>query len=360
MTKEEKKLIKKLIEDINKAVTREVRIMEICGTHTHQIGKFGIRSLLSPYVKLVSGPGCPVCVTGTEYIDTLIELLKEENVMVVTFGDLLRVKGSAESLEDQKAKGRKIRTVYSPEEALHIAKTNKEENIIFAAVGFETTAPIYGALIKEAKNEAINNLFFLTSLKRMEPAIRLILNDEDAAIDGMLCPGHVAAITGINPFLPITNEYKIPAVICGFDAMDIIGSINIILNQIVGEEPVQLINTYKRCVSDEGNQAAIDIINEVFEIADANWRGIGIIENSAFCLRDEFADFDALKRFNRDMKEGVSAFPKGCECGNILTGKKTPDMCIHFGTSCTPDRPLGPCMISSEGACAAYYRFSSV
>ncbi|WP_250229990.1 hydrogenase formation protein HypD [Anaeropeptidivorans aminofermentans] len=358
MTKEEKNLIKKLIENINHFVTREVRIMEICGTHTHEIGKLGLRSLLNPHIKLISGPGCPVCVTGAEYIDALIYLLKEKNVTVITFGDLLRVKGSTESLEDQKGSGRKIITVYSPEEALYIAKNNPEENMVFAAVGFETTAPIYGALIKEARNEGIKNLFFLTSLKRMEPAIRHILNDKDANIDGMLCPGHVAAITGISQFLPITAEYRIPAAICGFEAMDIIGSMNILLNQIMDKEPVQFINTYKRCVNDEGNLAAIRIINEVFEISHANWRGIGPIENSAFCLKEEFSDFDALKRFNLNLKKSAGSFPKGCECGNVLTGKKSPDMCANFGKYCTPDRPLGPCMISSEGACAAYHRYN--
>lgn len=357
MTQEEKRLIGKTIEQINESVKSDIRIMEVCGTHTHQIARFGIRKLLTPKIHLVSGPGCPVCVTEPGYIDALITLLKHENVTVATFGDLLRVRGSSGSLEEQKALGRKVLTVYSPEEILDLAKRNTDQNIIFAAVGFETTVPLYAALIQTARKENIHNLFFLTSLKRMEPAIRFLLGEIGVPVDGMLCPGHVAAITGIGPFLPVTAEYHIPAVICGFEATDLIASISILCRQITGEIPVQFMNTYKMCVSDTGNPAALRLINEVFQISDVSWRGIGMIQDSALILNKSYEQYDAIKRFGLEMESTPAAFPDGCECGKVLIGEKTPDLCVNFGRLCTPDHPIGPCMISSEGACAAYYRF---
>lgn len=357
MTQEEKQLIKKTLAQINDSVKSDIRIMEVCGTHTHQIARFGIRKLLTPKIQLVSGPGCPVCVTDTDYIDALIALLKYENVTVATFGDLLRVRGSSGSLEEQKSLGQKVITVYSPEEVLTLAKRNADQIIVFATVGFETTAPLYAALIQTARKEKIQNLFLLTSLKRMEPAIRFLLGEVRINVDGMLCPGHVAAITGIAPFLPITSEYRIPAVICGFEAMDLITSISILCKQITGENPVQFINTYKSCVSDAGNLTAQRLINEVFEISDASWRGIGIIQNSALTLNSNYEEYDASKKFSMELVSTPAVFPDGCECGKVLIGKKTPDMCVNFGRLCTPEHPIGPCMISSEGACAAYYRF---
>ncbi|BAK97916.1 hydrogenase formation protein HypD [Oscillibacter valericigenes Sjm18-20] len=357
MTQEEKRLIGKTVDKINESIQSDIRIMEICGTHTHQIARFGIRKLLTPKIHLVSGPGCPVCVTEPGYIDALIALLKREKVAVATFGDLLRVRGLLGSLEEQKSVGRKVITVYSPEDSIILAKRQKDESIVFAAVGFETTAPLYAALIQTARKENIHNLFLLTSLKRMEPAIRYILGEVGVHIDGMLCPGHVAAITGIGPFLPVTAEYHIPAVICGFEAMDLIASIGILCGQITGEFPVQFRNTYRRCVSDSGNSAALRLMKEVFEMSDVNWRGIGRIPNSALTLNNCYEEYDALKRFGLEMEPTPAAFSDGCECGKVLIGEKTPDMCRNFGRLCTPDHPMGPCMISSEGACAAYYRF---
>jgi len=356
MTQEEKRLIEKMVAQINESVKSDIRIMEVCGTHTHQIARFGIRKLITPKIHLVSGPGCPVCVTEPGYIDALIALLKHENVTVATFGDLLRVRGSSGSLEEQKSLGQKVITVYSPEDVLDLAKRGTDQNIVFAAVGFETTAPLYAALIQTARKEKIRNLFLLTSLKRMEPAIRFILGESGVHIDGMLCPGHVAAITGIGPFLP-TAEYHIPAVICGFEAMDLIASIGILCGQITGERPVQLINTYKRCVSNAGNPVALRLMNEVFGISDVSWRGIGIIRDSALILNHSHEEFDASRRFGLKMESAPAAFPGGCECGKVLIGEKTPDMCKNFGCLCTPDHPIGPCMISSEGACAVYHRF---
>lgn len=357
MMEKDKRLIWKTIAQINESATNDIRIMEVCGTHTHQIAKFGIKKLLSPKIHFVSGPGCPVCVTEPGYIDALIALLKYENVVVVTFGDLLRVRGSSGSLEEQKALGKKVIMVYSPEDVLALAQSRKDESFVFAAVGFETTVPLYAALIQMAQKEGIQNLFLLTSLKRMEPAIRFILRQVEVHVDGMLCPGHVAAITGIGPFLPITAEYHIPAVICGFEAMDLISSVSILCRQIAGEAPVQFMNTYRRCVNDTGNPAALCLINEVFRLSDVNWRGIGKIKDSALTLSNNYQAFDAFCRFGLNIESFPVTFPEECECGKILIGEKTPDMCVNFGRLCTPDHPIGSCMISSEGACAAYYRF---
>ncbi|MEA4933990.1 MAG: hydrogenase formation protein HypD [Lawsonibacter sp.] len=357
MTQEEKQLIRRTVEQINASVRSDIRIMEVCGTHTHQIARLGIRQLLTPKLHLVSGPGCPVCVTEPGYLDTLIALLTHENVTVATFGDLLRVRGSSGSLEEQKSLGRKVITVYSPEDLLAIAKRNREERFVFAAVGFETTAPLYAALIQTARKENVRNLFLLTSLKRMEPAIRFLLGEIRVPVDGMLCPGHVAAVTGIAPFLPISAEYQIPAVICGFEAMDLIASIGILCGQITGESPLQFRNVYRTCVRDTGNLAALHLMNEVFETSDAVWRGIGKIPGSALTLNSSWEEYDACKRFGLEVRSASDAFPDECQCGKVLIGEKTPDLCEHFGSKCTPDHPMGPCMVSSEGACAAYYRF---
>lgn len=357
MRQEDKLLIGKAVAKINQSITNDVRIMEICGTHTYQIARYGIRKLLSPKIHLVSGPGCPVCVTEPGYIDTLIQLLESPNVVVATFGDLLRVRGSHSSLEEQMALGKKVISVYSPENVLALAQNRNDEIIVFAAVGFETTAPLYAALVKMARKQNIHNLFLLTSLKRMDPVIAFILGKSKVHIDAMLCPGHVAAITGTAPFLPITTHYQIPAVICGFEAMDIIASISLLCRQITGEIPVQFMNAYKRCVCDTGNRRARNLIQEVFKISDVNWRGIGMIKDSAFLFNRHYQEYDALIKFGIQMHSSSKSFPSECECGKVLIGEKTPDQCVNFAGKCTPQHPIGPCMISSEGACAAYYRY---
>jgi len=354
MTVAEKQLIQKAVKEINESVIDEIRLMELCGTHTHQIARLGLRNLLTPKIHLVSGPGCPICVTEPQYIDALIDLLKYDNVIVATFGDLLRVRGTSENLEQQKARGKQVITVYSPEDVLPLARSDTDKSVVFAAVGFETTAPIFATLIQTARMEGIENLYLLTSLKRMEPAVKYLLVDAKITIDGMLCPGHVAAITGIEPFVPITETYQIPAVICGFDALDLISSISLLCKQVAGKSPLKFENLYPRCVSESGNETAKKRINEVFDICDGNWRGIGTIKDSALKLNGEYQQFDASKQFALKPKEGSHS---ECHCGSILIGEKTPDQCTHFGKSCTPSQPLGPCMISSEGACAAYYKY---
>lgn len=347
--------IAKLKRSINNAAVKDARIMEVCGTHTHAVAKFGIRNLLPCGVRLLSGPGCPICVTVEGYIDAAIKLLERDEIILATFGDMIKVKGTKGSLSEQRAEGKRIEVVYSPENTLALALNNQDKEVVFAAVGFETTAPIIALMAKSIKNSTIRNLSFLTSLKRMEPVIRFILENRSSRINGMLCPGHVATITGSESFRFISDEYGVPAVVCGFDAADILEGISILLEQITSRRRLQFTNQYKRCVSKAGNTKARKIMGEVFEVTDGVWRGIGNVRDSALILNKQYEMLDATKKFNIHVDLGHSI--TGCECSDILIGRKTPDMCARFGISCTPQNPAGPCMVSSEGACAAYYRY---
>lgn len=333
----------------------DIRIMEVCGTHTRAISKSGIRSLLPKKVVLLSGPGCPVCVTPEAYIDAAIELLNFEDMALVTFGDMMKVKGTCFSLSDKQAQGSEITVVYSPEDALAIASKNRHKLIVFLTVGFETTAPLIAVTVKLAKARGLDNLFFLAALKRIEPAIRYILQDERNKINAMICPGHVAAITGAEHFRFITEEFGIPAAVCGFESQDMAAGICLLLEQLYGKRHVEFVNLYKRCVSYTGNIKAQRMINEVFDVADGDWRGIGIIRNSALVLNDKYEHLDAVKRFGISIEQYSS--PANCLCSEILLGLKLPYQCSRFGSICTPEHPSGPCMVSSEGACAAHFRY---
>lgn len=334
---------------------QDIRIMEVCGTHTRAISKFGIRYLLPKEVLLLSGPGCPVCVTPEYYIDVAIEILKLEGVILVTFGDMMKVKGTCFSLSDKQVQGSKITVVYSPEDALTIAAKNRDKLIVFIAVGFETTAPLIAATVKLANARGLNNLFYLTALKRMEPAIRFILQDERNKINAMICPGHVASIIGAEHFRFITEEFGIPAVVCGFENQDIVAGICLLLEQLTGKRHIEFVNLYKSCVSFTGNTIAQRMINEVYDVADGEWRGIGIIKNSALVLNDKYEHLDVIKRFRIKIEQYSSHV--NCLCSEILLGLKLPYQCNLFGSICTPEHPSGPCMVSSEGACAAYFRY---
>ncbi len=349
------RIIERLKNCFEEIYNRDIRIMEVCGTHTRAISKSGIRYLLPKEVVLLSGPGCPVCVTPESYIDAAVELSNLEGVVLVTFGDMMKVKGTCFNLSDKQAQGSKITVVYSPEDALTIAAKNKDKLVVFIAVGFETTAPLIAVTVKLAKAGGLDNLFFLTALKCMEPAIRFILQDERNKINAMICPGHVASIKGADHFRFITEEFGIPAVICGFESQDITAGIYLLLEQLTGKRHIEFVNLYKRCVSFTGNRIAQHMMNEVFDVADGDWRGIGSITNSALVLNDRYEHLDAVKRFGLKIEPYSS--PVNCLCSEILLGLKLPRQCSLFGLVCTPEHPSGPCMVSSEGACAAHFRY---
>lgn len=351
----DRRLVKRLnrcFEDIH---NQDIRIMEVCGTHTRVISKSGIRYLLPEGVMLLSGPGCPVCVTPESYLDAAMELLNLEGLILVTFGDMMKVKGTYFRLSDKQAQGSKIIVVYSPEDALTIAAKNKDKLIVFIAVGFETTAPLIAVTVKLAKEVGLDNLFYFTALKCIEPAIRFILQDERSKVNAMICPGHVASIKGANHFRFITEEFGIPAIVCGFESQDVTAGICVLLEQLTGKKNIEFVNLYKRCVSSSGNAMAQHMIDEVFNVADGDWRGIGIIRNSALVLNDKYEHLDAVKRFGIKIEQYAGSV--NCQCSEILLGLKLPCQCGLFGTVCTPEHPSGPCMVSSEGACAAHFRF---
>ena len=338
----------------NQEYKKTIRILEVCGTHTQAIAKSGIRSMLPKHVELLSGPGCPVCVTGEAYIDAAIRLLDDDNVILATFGDMLKVRGAFSSLSEKKGKDNVI-TVYSPEDAVALAQKKPNKTVVFLAVGFETTAPIIAAIIKNVYENGVENLFFFTALKRMEPILRFILADKGNQIDGLICPGHVASVLGGEAFRFVTEEFHLPAVICGFEAEDMKMGIYSLLDQILGKSPVSFLNLYKPCVSHMGNKLAKEYMNEVYQIEDGYWRGIGKVSNSGLGLRGEYQRLDAKKKYL--FSEEIISKPSACQCREIILGRKAPYECKRFGVDCTPETPLGPCMISSEGACAAHYRY---
>jgi len=346
---------KELVESINKLSPKEqINIMEVCGTHTMAISRSGIRQLIPSSIKLISGPGCPVCVTPINDIDWIIEIINKYSTTIFTFGDIIRVPGSDSSLSFVKSTGGEIIICYSPIDAINFAKDNPLKKIIFLAIGFETTIPLTSVILKKASSENINNFYIFNTHKLVPPALKALLTDKEVKIDGLLCPGHVSAIIGSKPYEFIPVNYSIPCVISGFEPIDILQSIKMILEQIKEDKPrVQI--QYKRVVRNEGNPVAVHEIYDVFEKADSSWRGLGSIPESGLNLKSKYLDFDAKKNFA--IKKLISKEPAGCECGNILKGIKKPKDCKLFSKACTPDSPVGPCMVSSEGSCAAYYKY---
>ena len=350
-------LAAKLTERIRETVSGPVRIMEVCGTHTMAIFRHGIRSLLPKEVELISGPGCPVCVTSGGDLDQIIDLASIPGVILATFGDLIRVPGSkGKNLAEARAEGAEVEIVYSPADALKIAeKTDKP--VIFPAIGFETTIPIIAATVLEARQKKLNNFMLLVSHKVVPPALDALLNDPELAIDGLLCPGHVSAILGKQAYQPITEQFHVPCVIAGFEPIDILSGILSLASQ-VRDGRAEVENTYNRVVSSTGNERARKIIDMVFEPCDVAWRGLGTIPGSGLTLRKEFQEHDARKYF--ELSTVTVPEPKGCRCGEILTGKVKPPECPLFNTRCTPTQPVGPCMVSSEGTCAAYSKYGGI
>lgn len=344
--------IKKRIDELAEKMG-QVTVMEVCGTHTANIHKYGIHELLPGNIRLVSGPGCPVCVTDQKDIAAALSLVEHENVIFACFGDMMRVPCGDRSLYSLYESGKDVRVVTSALDALQIARDNPDRQTIYFGIGFETTVPQTSALIEAADECGIRNLSVLSAHKTMPQAIRQLLGN-GSGIDALMCPGHVAAITGAGAFDFVADELRLPAVVAGFEAYDIMAALLRILYMLQNGER-KCVNMYPRAVTRHGNREALSLIYKVFEPCDAVWRGLGKIKDSGLGIKERYRRFDALHRFNirpYDVKEA-----KGCICASILCGKKTPADCLNFGRECTPERPLGPCMVSAEGSCAAAIRY---
>ena len=351
----------KLITRIHKLSTRPVSLMEFCGGHTTAILKHGIRQLLPPNIEMLSGPGCPVCVTANADLDKAIALANLPNVIITTFGDMIKVPGSYSSLQKAKADGADIRIVYSTQDALDTAQNNPQKSVIFIGIGFETTAPTIAASILEAEQKEIKNFYVLSLLKLCPPAIRLLLmmalvGLSEVKLDGIVCPGHVSAIIGSHPWEFIPRQYRIACVISGFEPLDILLSLVMLIDQIeLGKSKVEI--AYHRGVKPAGNRQALELMARVFEPTTATWRGFGKVPLGGLKFKKEYEHFNAESAF--PIISPPPREPKGCLCGDILRGAKRPPECQLFGQTCTPEHPIGPCMVSSEGACAAYFHYGA-
>jgi hydrogenase expression/formation protein HypD len=328
--------------------------MEFCGGHTVTIFRYGIRQALPETLEMVSGPGCPVCVTANTDLDKAIALSQVPGVIITTFGDMLKVPGSYSSLQEAKASGADVRMVYSTMDALKIAEEHTDKSVVFLGIGFETTAPTVAASILQARDKEIKNYHVLSLHKLCPPAIRAILDSGEVKLEGLICPGHVSAIIGSHPWEAVALDYGIPCVISGFETLDVLQGISMLVDQ-VEQRKAKVEIAYRRGVHPEGNQQALKIMERVFEPCPAQWRGMGEIPDSGLRLRQEYRQFDAELAFN--IAPEPACEPAGCICGAILRGVKTPRDCALFGKDCTPERPVGPCMVSSEGSCAAYYLY---
>ncbi len=347
-------IARRLADRIAAASRRPIRLMEVCGTHTMSIFRHGIRSLLPETITLLSGPGCPVCVTAQSDIDAFVALARTPEVIVATFGDLMRVPGTESSLQLERAAGADIRIVYSTFDALTIAEEHPDKKIVFLGVGFETTAPTIAASLSAARDMGRKNFFVFSAHKLVPPALEALMHFPGVTLDGFILPGHVSVILGEDGYRSFFERFSVPCVITGFEPVDILQGIFRLAVQIETGAPA-LENAYPRAVTVEGNQKARRLMDAVFEPADAVWRGLGSIAQSGLRIRPTYADFDAARHFDLALPEPVE--PKGCACGDILTGAKSPPECALFKTVCTPMDPVGPCMVSSEGTCAAYYRY---
>lgn len=350
----DKEIVLMLAEEIKKASTKPIRLMEVCGGHTMSIQKYGIPYLLPENVELISGPGCPVCVTSRSYIDRAVAYSRLDDVIITTYGDLIRVPGSSSSLDKEKAKGADIRIVYSILDALLIAKENRNKKIVFLGIGFETTAPSSAAGIIKAQMAGINNFYVYSAHKVMPPAMETLI-DEGVMIDGYIGPGHVSTITGEGIYINIPKKFGLGVVISGFEPVDLMQSILMLVRQFENNDPKVEIE-YTRAVKPEGNIKAQEMLDEVFEYRDDWWRGLGVLANSGLKIREKYARFDAEEQIKVEVEELKE--PKGCICGDILRGVNKPKDCKLFATVCTPSNPVGSCMVSSEGSCAAYYLYN--
>jgi hydrogenase expression/formation protein HypD len=350
-----KDLIISVSEKLKVVSKKEIVLMEVCGGHTMAIQRFGLHSLLPTTVRLISGPGCPVCVSSQHFIDMAMAYSKIPGVIITTYGDLIRVPGSTTSLEKERANGSDVRIVYSVLESLEIAKSNPEKKVIFLGIGFETTAPLTAAAILQAKKENISNFFVLSAHKVMPPVMKALVA-EGVKIDGFIAPGHVTAITGTAIYNELAEVCGLGVVVSGFEPVDMMQAILMLAVQIESGNPKVEIQ-YQRVVQTEGNKIAQQMLNDVFELRDDRWRGLGVIPKSGLGIREELSSFDAEKHFIVEVPESTE--PKGCICGQILRGLKTPVDCGLFGKKCTPTDPVGACMVSGEGTCATYFKYRS-
>ena len=351
--------VEKLSAAIRAMDVGDVRLMEVCGTHTMSIAKSGIKAMLPENVKLLSGPGCPVCVTPPQVIDAILELAMNKDVIIASYGDMLRVPGSkrGDSLLRRRALGARVEMVYSPLDAIEIAEKNPEKQVVFLGVGFETTAPGTAAAVLTAKERGLKNFSVLSMLKTVEPALDALTKMEGFNIDGFICPGHVAVILGEKGFDYLPRRHGLPGAIAGFEAEDILLAVYKILKRIENKEP-GIDNCYLRAVSPKGNELAQQMVEKCFVPRRDLWRGLGAIEESGLGLKEELSDFDAEKRFNITYSDVET--PTACRCGDVICGRIAPRLCPMFGKVCTPEDPVGPCMVSSEGACAAAMKYAGI
>ncbi len=352
--------MKQMLDELHslmKGINRPLKLMEVCGTHTVEIFRHGIRDVIPKNITLLSGPGCPVCVTSVRDVDAAIAIAGVPGVILATFGDMMRVPGGKQSMLEARSEGADIRVLYSPIDALALAQKEKEREVVFFATGFETTSPLIAGTITHAEQAGVNNLSIYAAHKLVPPALKALLDSPDVKVDGFILPGHVSTIIGKKPYEFVAAEYKKPSVITGFEAKEIIEGILMIVRQIAQKRTVIEIQ-YRSVVREEGNPRAIAILDKYFEPADAYWRGIGIIPKSGLKLRAAYASFDANIKFKPPLSDGKE--PELCSCGDILRGVKIPTECPLFGTGCTPEAPVGPCMVSTEGSCAAYYKYGDV
>lgn len=347
-------LVAGVIREIQRTVTRPWTLMEICGGQTHSIVRYGLDQLLPSKIELVHGPGCPVCVTPLEQIDRALAIASRPDVIFTSYGDMLRVPGSNRDLFSVRASGGDVRVVYSPLDALKLAQANPDKQVVFFAIGFETTAPANVMAVMQAKNLGLKNFFVLVSHVRVPPAMHAILGSPSNRVQGFLLAGHVCAVMGYHEYPPLLDAYQVPMAITGFEPLDLAQGILETVRMLEAGQ-VEIVNAYSRAVTFEGNQPAQKMINQVFMECDRAWRGIGVIPASGWCLRPEFDDFNAEKRF--DVGNIVTKESPLCIAGQIMQGLKKPHDCVAFGTQCTPETPLGATMVSSEGACAAYYKY---
>ncbi len=341
------------IEEACRGLDRQITVMEVCGTHTVSIFRSGIRSILPEKLKLLSGPGCPVCVTEQGYIDAVMQLADRADCLIATYGDMIRVPGSDGSLETRASRGN-VKVVLSSEDALQLARDNPGKTIVFIAVGFETTTPATAVAVREAAGEGVRNFCILSGHKLVIPAMRALLGGMNDRIDAFLCPGHVSVIIGSGAFAEIVRDYRRPCVVAGFEPLQIIEGLAEICRQLAAGM-AELKSIYNAVVSEKGNTAAQRITAECFEPVDGYWRGLGKIAKSTLALKEQYSPFDAFKRFGLEDKPGKEI--KGCRCGEVLCGLIEPRQCPLFGTRCTPQKPVGPCMVSSEGTCAAWFKY---